>query len=140
VRDWGRVLHGTVRFTCSTSALMLFNHINDRSHRPYAMPQPHLHARQQSYTMQNQCMTITPHCFFCTMHSPYMHRSLTVIIIVLIIRYPLFLKTKPVLAADVHPVVFQLYKSTLVFLTSWLLLIPRAIRASHGELPEGEPV
>jgi len=50
--------------------------------------------------------------------------------------YPLFIKTKPVLEANVHPVVFQLYKSTLVFLTAWILLIPRLTR----KLPEGEPV
>ena len=46
-------------------------------------------------------------------------------------RYPLFIKTKPVLAADGHPVVFQLYKSTMVFLTAWILLIPRAIRGAE---------
>lgn len=50
--------------------------------------------------------------------------------------YPLFIKTAPVLAAKPHPVVFQLYKSSIVFLTGWLFLIPRALRT----LPEGEPL
>ena len=43
--------------------------------------------------------------------------------------YPSFIKTKAVLAADVHPFVFQLYKSSIVFLTGWMFLIPRAIHA-----------
>eukprot|EP00039_Didymoeca_costata_P028444 m.21079 g.21079 ORF g.21079 m.21079 type:complete len:385 (-) comp7025_c0_seq1:159-1313(-) len=46
--------------------------------------------------------------------------------------YPLFIKTPAVLAADVHPVVFQLYKSSVVCLTGFVFLIPRAV---HGELP-----
>ena len=54
--------------------------------------------------------------------------------------YPTFIKTPAVLAADVHPLVFQLYKATAVFLTGWLFLIPRAIRAARGDLPEGEHV
>lgn len=39
--------------------------------------------------------------------------------------YPAFIKTPSVLAADVHPVVFQCYKSAMVFVTGWLFLIPR---------------
>jgi hypothetical protein len=150
VRDGRRVLYGTVRCTDWPSVLTLFNHSHDRSHRRYAVSQP-MEPHLQSVSHTHTYHAVTPHCFFCIMHAQPLHitgrhtlrppRSLSIIIIiVLIIRYPLFLKTKPVLAADVHPVVFQLYKSTLVFLTSWLLLIPRAIRASHGELPEGEPV
>lgn len=41
--------------------------------------------------------------------------------------YPLFIKTPRVIAANVHPVIFQCYKSGMVFLTGFLFLIPRAI-------------
>jgi len=54
--------------------------------------------------------------------------------------YPSFIKTKKVLAADVHPIVFQLYKSSMVFITGWFFLIPRAIKAHNGQLPHGEPI
>lgn len=39
--------------------------------------------------------------------------------------YPVFLKTQPVLRAAPHPLVFQLYKSAIVFATAWIFLIPR---------------
>lgn len=59
--------------------------------------------------------------------------------------YPVPIKSKAVIEANVHPVVFQLYKSTMVFLTGFLFLIPRAIdptlgpvssqKQEYGELP-----
>jgi hypothetical protein len=39
--------------------------------------------------------------------------------------YPVFIKTERVLQANPHPVVFQLYKSTVVFVSSWLFLLYR---------------
>ena len=39
--------------------------------------------------------------------------------------YPLFIKTDAVLKAKPHPVVFQLYKSSCVFLSGFIFLIPR---------------
>ena len=42
--------------------------------------------------------------------------------------YPLFIRTKAVLDAKPHPIVFQLYKSSVVFLTGFLWLIPRYFR------------
>ena len=42
--------------------------------------------------------------------------------------YPLFIRTPAALAAKPHPIVFQLYKSTVVFLSSFLFLLPRYIR------------
>eukprot|EP00038_Savillea_parva_P025762 m.49375 g.49375 ORF g.49375 m.49375 type:complete len:401 (+) comp7113_c0_seq1:195-1397(+) len=47
--------------------------------------------------------------------------------------YPAFIKTKAVLAADVHPSVFQLYKSSMVFLTGFLFLIPRYLRKAPDD-------
>ena len=41
--------------------------------------------------------------------------------------YPVPIKSPRVLEADVHPVVFQCYKSLLVFLTGFLFLVPRAL-------------
>lgn len=46
--------------------------------------------------------------------------------------YPLFIKTPRVLAANVHPVIFQCYKSGMVFLTGFLFLIPRYIHYSKS--------
>lgn len=45
--------------------------------------------------------------------------------------YPLFIKTKAVLAADVHPVVFQLYKSSIVCLAGILFLFYRGISGQN---------
>ena len=42
--------------------------------------------------------------------------------------YPLFIRTPAALAAKPHPIVFQLYKSTVVFLSSFLFLLPRYVR------------
>ena len=44
--------------------------------------------------------------------------------------FPVFIKTPRVLAARVHPVVFQLYKSTMVFLTGVVLIGVRVARCS----------
>jgi hypothetical protein len=41
--------------------------------------------------------------------------------------YPVPIKAPSVLAANVHPVVFQCYKSGCVFVSGWLFLIPRAL-------------
>eukprot|EP00039_Didymoeca_costata_P020333 m.340891 g.340891 ORF g.340891 m.340891 type:complete len:383 (+) comp19621_c0_seq1:197-1345(+) len=49
--------------------------------------------------------------------------------------YPLFIKTPAVLKASPHPVVFQLYKSTMVFLTGFLFLIPRYLRDKDHDAP-----
>lgn len=49
--------------------------------------------------------------------------------------YPAFIKTPAVLAVDVHPAVFQSYKSTMVFLTGFLFLIPRWLAVSHSAEP-----
>lgn len=38
---------------------------------------------------------------------------------------PAFIKTPAVLAADVHPVVFQCYKSSVVFVTGFVFMLPR---------------
>ena len=46
--------------------------------------------------------------------------------------YPVPIKCQRVLAADVHPVVFQLYKSTWVCLTGFFFLIPRVFEKSAG--------
>jgi len=42
--------------------------------------------------------------------------------------YPSFIKTKAVLAENVHPVTFQCYKSSMVFLTGLLFFIPRYLQ------------
>ena len=52
--------------------------------------------------------------------------------------YPAFIKTPAVLAVDVHPVVFQCYKSTMVFLTGFLFLIPRALAVQHSADPHAQ--
>jgi hypothetical protein len=39
--------------------------------------------------------------------------------------YPLFIRTQPVLKVKPHPIVFQLYKSTVVFICGFFFLIPR---------------
>ena len=49
--------------------------------------------------------------------------------------YPAFIKTPAVLAVDVHPVVFQCYKSTVVFLTGFLFLIPRWYSVQNSSDP-----
>eukprot|EP00040_Diaphanoeca_grandis_P016605 m.85923 g.85923 ORF g.85923 m.85923 type:complete len:403 (-) comp25910_c0_seq1:42-1250(-) len=41
--------------------------------------------------------------------------------------YPVFIKTDAVHRANVHPIIFQLYKSTVVFCVGWLFLLPRLI-------------
>ena len=46
--------------------------------------------------------------------------------------YPVPIKTPAVLKADVHPVIFQLYKSTVVFICGFLFLIPRLIDPRLG--------
>ena len=46
--------------------------------------------------------------------------------------YPVPIKCRRVLDAEVHPVVFQLYKSTWVCLTGFLFLIPRAVGKSRS--------
>jgi len=48
--------------------------------------------------------------------------------------YPSFIKSKKVLAANVHPVVFQLYKSSMVFITGWFFLIPRIMKHHQGKI------
>lgn len=50
--------------------------------------------------------------------------------------YPLFIRTQKVLEASPHPIVFQLYKSSWVFFTGLLFLIPRAL----AKREPGEPV
>ena len=50
--------------------------------------------------------------------------------------YPFFIRTKAVLRAQPRPIVFQLYKSTMVFLAGFLFLIPRAFQ----ERATGEPL
>ena len=42
--------------------------------------------------------------------------------------YPVPIKTPAVIKANVHPVIFQLYKSTVVFICGFIFLIPRLIR------------
>jgi hypothetical protein len=50
--------------------------------------------------------------------------------------YPAFIKTAAVLRVNVHPVVFQCYKSTMVFLTGFLFLIPRWLAVKHSDDPQ----
>lgn len=52
--------------------------------------------------------------------------------------YPVAIKTPAVVRADVHPLVFQLYKSTVVFVAGFLFLIPRFI--DPGSTPEERAV
>ena len=52
--------------------------------------------------------------------------------------YPAFIKTPAVLAVEVHPVIFQCYKSTMVFLTGWLFLIPRYYSLQHTSHPHAQ--
>jgi hypothetical protein len=52
--------------------------------------------------------------------------------------YPAFIKTPAVLAVEVHPVIFQCYKSTMVFLTGWLFLIPRYYSLEHSSHPHAQ--
>jgi len=47
--------------------------------------------------------------------------------------YPLFIKTDAVLAAKPHPVVFQMYKSSCVFISGFIFLIPRYLRKEADE-------
>ena len=46
--------------------------------------------------------------------------------------YPVPIKTPAVIKANVHPVIFQLYKSTVVFICGFIFLIPRLINPSLG--------
>ena len=56
--------------------------------------------------------------------SPYLTLTYAVLGGLFMGTYPVPIKTKAVLKANVHPVIFQLYKSTVVFLCGFLFLIP----------------
>jgi hypothetical protein len=50
--------------------------------------------------------------------------------------YPAFIKTPAVLAADVHPIVFQCYKSSVVFITGFVFMLPRYYSVANSSEPE----
>ena len=50
--------------------------------------------------------------------------------------YPAFIKTPAVLAADVHPIVFQCYKSSVVFATGFVFMLPRYYSVANSSEPE----
>ena len=49
--------------------------------------------------------------------------------------YPVFIKTPAVLKAKIPPLVFQLYKTTMVFLLGFLFLIPRSFQHRQPDEP-----
>lgn len=67
--------------------------------------------------------------------SPYLTLTYAVLGGLFMGTYPVPIKTKAVLKANVHPVIFQLYKSTVVFLCGFLFLIPRLINPGPGDVP-----